>query len=116
MSIYEKLKPRQPKAPIGKVEDCRVCGYKDCEFYTANYQKCPRCDGKIKPTYELADDSWDDVDTSPGWPPANAPVQNWTMPPRWFRCGNCSGKTKADPMAVAGGLKCACGGCLYVLP
>lgn len=48
--------------PIGKVGPCEKCAYPDCEYITARYQQCDRCDGKIKYTYSLPSSTWDDDD------------------------------------------------------
>lgn len=122
MSLRDKLKPRT-KEPIGKVAPCLKCGYPDCEHYSANYQKCPRCDGKIKPTFSIPDDSWDfsdTEDTDPGIGPPPAPGQ-WSPAQiaagaAWYRCGSCSKSTFANRYDVAAGQHCHCGGALYVLP
>lgn len=121
--LIDKLRPKPKSGKVGKVVPCPRCG-RDAEHYTANFVVCPRCDAqppeaKALPLPPPADDfisfelDFDDEPTQPGdayCPPVIGPT--W----RWYKCTRCTIQTKCDPMDVAVGKRCGCGGPLLVSP
>lgn len=42
----------------GRIGPCEKCQYPNCEYIIGTFQNCPRCAGKIKHTYTLANEDW----------------------------------------------------------
>jgi Zn finger protein HypA/HybF involved in hydrogenase expression len=110
--LIDNLRPKT-KESVGKVEPCKRCG-SPAEYYSANYQHCPRCDApKARatpsgPAYEFELTFDDDETTNPGFG-FNVSA--------WYRCHRCQLQTLADTGEVANGLGCPlCSGPLYRMP
>jgi hypothetical protein len=131
VSLHDKLKPDN-RTPVGKVGPCEKCGFPDCEYVLPRYQKCDRCAGKIKQTYEAPPDLWDDFDddppTNPGFSMSVGSGTTWTLPPTakphkvqytifaWYQCATCQLQSKMPIDDVANGATCLCGGHLRLMP
>lgn len=92
--LYDKLRPATKQRGVGKIAPCPKCG-RDAEHYSANYIACERCDAPKPKTGETIE---------------------WTLRTIQYKCISCNNVAMHDPLLVAAGERCKCGGWIRRYP